>query len=91
MDSNDLRLELKSIDTSSLVDKAEMRFIESKKHKGTIIKSPDLSVIFRKSIIPRILLLKTGTAEEVREGMRMHLENHFHRILNENTVNVSVA
>lgn len=103
MDNQDLRSELKTIDTSSLVDKAEMRLIEvflyrelkpgdsipketelatlmgvsrtvireslnrlktmdlieSKKHKGTIIKSPDLSAILRKSIIPRILDHKT--------------------------------
>lgn len=103
MDNQDLRLELKTIDTSSLVDKVEMRLIEvflykelkpgdpipketelatlmgvsrtvireslnrlktmglieSKKHKGTIIKSPDLSVILGKSIIPRILDNKT--------------------------------
>jgi len=103
MDNEDLRLELKAIDTSSLVDKVEMRLIEvflykelkpgdsipketelasimgvsrtvireslnrlktmglieSKKHKGTVIKSPDLSVILGKSLIPRILDSKT--------------------------------
>ena len=103
MDNQDLRLELKAIDTSSLVDKVEMRLIEvfiykelkpgdaipketelasimgvsrtvireslnrlktmglieSKKHRGTIIKSPDLSVILGKSLIPRILDNKT--------------------------------
>jgi GntR family transcriptional repressor for pyruvate dehydrogenase complex len=103
MDSQELRLELKAIDTSSLVDKVEMRLIEvflykelkpgdsipketelaslmgvsrtvireslnrlktmglveSKKHKGTIIKSPDLSAILGKSLIPRILDNKT--------------------------------
>lgn len=32
-----------------------MGIIESKKHKGTIIKSPDLSVILKKSMIPHIL------------------------------------
>jgi DNA-binding FadR family transcriptional regulator len=36
-----------------------MGLVESKKHKGTIIKSPDLSAIFRKSIIPGILDSKT--------------------------------
>jgi DNA-binding FadR family transcriptional regulator len=175
-----------------------MGLIESKKHMGTIIKSPDLSVILRKSIIPRILdsktlmnifeirlalevgmsdfifsrkrqldideltdlvecdpdhsegmlfdinhelkfhgklhrmsgndtlkdfmavlfpaflyvyssgmlrskgkrkknithkglvsLLTTGTAEEFRNGMRMHLENHFQRILEETPANIS--
>jgi len=99
MDNQDLSLNLRTIDTSSLVDKVEMRLIEvflyrelqpgdtipketelatlmgvsrtvireslnrlktmdlieSKKHKGTIIKSPDLSAILRKSIIPRML------------------------------------
>ncbi len=103
MDNLDLRLELKAIDTSSLVDKVEMRLIEvflykelkpgdsipketelatvmgvsrtvireslnrlktmglieSRKHKGTIIKSPDLSAILGKSLIPRILDNKT--------------------------------
>ena len=103
MDSEDLRLELKAIDTSSLVDKVEMRLIEvflykelkpgdsipketalatimgvsrtvireslnrlktmglieSKKHKGTVIKSPNLSSILGKSLIPRILDNKT--------------------------------
>lgn len=103
MDNQDLRLELKAIDTSSLVDKVEMRLIEvflykelkpgdaipketelatimgvsrtvireslnrlktmglieSKKHRGTIIKSPDLSAILGKSLIPRILDNKT--------------------------------
>lgn len=103
MDNQDLRLELKAIDTSSLVDKVEVRLVEvflykelkpgdtipketelaslmgvsrtvireslnrlktmglveSKKHKGTIIKSPDLSVILQKSLIPSILDNKT--------------------------------
>ena len=103
MDNQDLRLELKAIDTRSLVDKVEMRLIEvflckelkpgdsipketelastmgvsrtvireslnrlktmglieSKKHSGTIIKSPDLSAILSKSLIPRILDNKT--------------------------------
>ena len=103
MDNRDLKLELKAIDTSSLVDKVEMRLIEvflykelkpgdaipketelaqlmgvsrtvireslnrlktmglveSKKHRGTIIKSPDLSAILEKSLIPRILDNKT--------------------------------
>jgi len=103
MDNQDLRLELKAIDTSSLVDKVELRLIEvflykelkpgdsipketelalimgvsrtvireslnrlktmglieSRKHKGTIIKSPDLSAILGKSMIPRILDHKT--------------------------------
>ena len=36
-----------------------MGLIESKKHKGTIIKSPDLSAILGKSLIPRILDKKT--------------------------------
>lgn len=103
MDNQDLRLDFKAIDTSSLVDKVEMRLIEvflykelkpgdsipketelasimgvsrtvireslnrlktmglieSKKHSGTIIKSPDLSAILGKSLIPRILDNKT--------------------------------
>jgi DNA-binding FadR family transcriptional regulator len=103
MDNQDLRLELKAIDTSSLVDKVEIRLIEvflykelkpgdsipketelasimgvsrtvireslnrlktmglieSRKHKGTIIKSPDLSAVLGKSLIPRILDNKT--------------------------------
>jgi DNA-binding FadR family transcriptional regulator len=32
-----------------------------------------------------VSLLKTGTADEFREGMRRHLENHYHRILSDNT------
>ena len=36
-----------------------MGLIESRKHKGTIIKSPDLSAILGKSLIPRILDNKT--------------------------------
>ena len=103
MNNPDLRPELKSIDTSSLVDKVErhmievflhrdlkpgeaipketelatkmgvsrtvirealnrlktMGLIELKKHKGTIIRSPDLSVILGKSLIPGILDNKT--------------------------------
>jgi DNA-binding FadR family transcriptional regulator len=103
MEKQDFRLELKTIDTSSLVDKVEMRLlevfllkdlrpgdsipketelastmgvsrtvireslnrlktmglVESKKHRGTIIKSPNLSTILEKSLIPRILDNKT--------------------------------
>lgn len=103
METKDIGYELKKIDTSSLVDKVEMRLIEiflykelkpgdvipketelatimgvsrtvireslnrlktmglieSKKHKGTIIKSPDLAAIMGKSLIPRILDQKT--------------------------------
>lgn len=99
MDNQDFKLELHTIDTSSLVDKVETRLIEvflykelkpgesipketelasimgvsrtvireslnrlktmglieSKKHKGTVIKSPDLSAILRKLLIPSIL------------------------------------
>jgi DNA-binding FadR family transcriptional regulator len=36
-----------------------MGLIESRKHKGTIIKSPDLSAVLGKSLIPRILDNKT--------------------------------
>lgn len=32
-----------------------MGMLESKKHKGTIIRSPDLSAILRKSIVPGVL------------------------------------
>jgi len=99
MDPKELNTTIKAIDTSSLVDKAEMQLIdyfiqkelksgdlipkeielssvmgvsrtviresltrlktmgliESVKHKGTVIKSPDLSEILQKSMIPRIL------------------------------------
>jgi len=115
MDNQDLRLELKAIDTSSLVDKVEMRpievfiykelkpgdaipketelatvmgvsrtvireslnrlktmgLIETKKHRGTIIKSPDLSAVLGKSLIPRIL--DNQTLMDVFE-MRLVLE-----------------
>lgn len=103
MDNRDLKMELKAIDTRSLVDKVEMRLIEvflakelnpgdsipketelaqlmgvsrtvireslnrlktmglveTKKHRGAVIKSPDLSAILGKSFIPRILDNKT--------------------------------
>lgn len=103
MNNKDFSKELRAIDTSSLVDKVEMRLvevflrkdlkpgdpipketelatlmgvsrtvireslnrlktmglIESKKHKGTVIKSPDLSAIMGKSLIPNILDTKT--------------------------------
>jgi DNA-binding FadR family transcriptional regulator len=36
-----------------------MGLVESKKHRGTIIKSPNLSTILEKSLIPRILDNKT--------------------------------
>jgi len=115
MDNQDLRRELKAIDTSSLVDKVEMRLIEvfiykelkpgdaipketelatvmgvsrtvireslnrlktmglieTKKHRGTIIKSPDLSAVLGKSLIPRIL--DNQTLMDVFE-MRLALE-----------------
>ena len=115
MDNQDLRLELKAIDTSSLVDKVEMLLIEvfiykelkpgdaipketelatvmgvsrtvireslnrlktmglieTKKHRGTIIKSPDLSAVLGKSLIPRIL--DNQTLMDVFE-MRLALE-----------------
>ena len=115
MDNQDLRLELKAIDTSSLVDKVEMRLIEvfiykelkpgdaipketelatvmgvsrtvireslnrlktmglieTKKQRGTIIKSPDLSAVLGKSLIPRIL--DNQTLMDVFE-MRLALE-----------------
>jgi len=48
-----------------------MGLIESVKHKGTIIKSPDLSVILQKSMIPRIL--DEGTLKDVFE-MRLVIE-----------------
>jgi DNA-binding FadR family transcriptional regulator len=103
MDTHELQLGINSINTSSLVDRVEIRLIEvfvfkelkpgdsipketelatimgvsrtvireslnrlktmglieSKKHKGTIIKSPDLSAIFSKSLIPRVLDQRT--------------------------------
>lgn len=39
----------------SLTRLKTMGIIESKKHKGAVIKSPDLSVILQKSMIPHIL------------------------------------
>jgi len=77
MDNRDLRLELNTIDTSSLVDKVEMRLIEVFIYKelkpgGSIPKETEL-----------VSLLKKGTPDEFREGMRRHLENHFVRILAE--------
>lgn len=48
-----------------------MGLIESKKHKGTVIKSPDLSSILQKSMIPRIL--DEGTLKDVFE-MRLVIE-----------------
>jgi GntR family transcriptional regulator, transcriptional repressor for pyruvate dehydrogenase complex len=48
-----------------------MGLIESVKHKGTIIKSPDLSGILQKSMIPNIL--DEGTLKDVFE-MRLVIE-----------------
>lgn len=45
--------------------------IESKKHKGSVIKSPDFSQIMQKSMIPR--LLDEGTLRDVFE-MRLVIE-----------------
>jgi DNA-binding FadR family transcriptional regulator len=48
-----------------------MGLIESVKHKGTVIKSPDLSGILQKSMIPNIL--DEGTLKDVFE-MRLVIE-----------------
>lgn len=48
-----------------------MGLIESKKHKGAVIKSPDLSSILQKSMIPGIL--NEGTLKDVFE-MRLVIE-----------------
>jgi DNA-binding FadR family transcriptional regulator len=48
-----------------------MGLIESKKHKGAVIKSPDLSSILQKSMIPTIL--DQGTLKDVFE-MRLVIE-----------------
>lgn len=48
-----------------------MGLIESKKHIGTIIKSPDLSSIMQKSMIPRIL--DEGTLKDIFE-LRLTIE-----------------
>lgn len=48
-----------------------MGLIESKKHIGTIIKSPDLSSIMRKSMIPGIL--DEGTLKDIFE-LRLTIE-----------------
>lgn len=48
-----------------------MGLIESKKHKGAVIKSPDLSSILQKSMIPRIL--DNSTLKDIFE-MRLTLE-----------------
>lgn len=48
-----------------------MGLIETKKHRGTIIKSPDLSAVLGKSLIPRIL--DNQTLMDVFE-MRLALE-----------------
>jgi GntR family transcriptional regulator, transcriptional repressor for pyruvate dehydrogenase complex len=48
-----------------------MGLIEAKKHKGTVIKSPDLSSILQKSMIPRIL--DQGTLKDVFE-LRLVIE-----------------
>ncbi|SFF34864.1 FadR/GntR family transcriptional regulator [Sunxiuqinia elliptica] len=48
-----------------------MGIIESKKHKGTIIKSPDLSVLLQKSMIPHIL--DNSTLKDIFE-LRLVLE-----------------
>lgn len=48
-----------------------MGLIESKKHKGTVIKSPDIAGILQKSIIPKIL--DEGTLRDIFE-MRLVIE-----------------
>jgi len=48
-----------------------MGLIESKKHKGAVIKSPDLSSILQKSMIPTIL--DQGTLKDIFE-MRLVIE-----------------
>jgi DNA-binding FadR family transcriptional regulator len=48
-----------------------MGLIESKKHIGTVIKSPDLSSILQKSMIPRIL--DQGTLKDIFE-LRLVIE-----------------
>lgn len=45
--------------------------VESKKHKGTIIKSPDISSVLRKSLIPNIL--SNSTLREIFE-LRLVIE-----------------
>ena len=45
--------------------------IESKKHKGTVINSPDLIALFQKSMIPNIL--DSGTLKDIFE-LRLVLE-----------------
>lgn len=55
----------------SLTRLKTMGLIESVKHKGTVIKSPDLSGILQKSMIPGIL--DEGTLKEVFE-MRLVIE-----------------
>jgi DNA-binding FadR family transcriptional regulator len=55
----------------SLTRLKTMGIIESVKHKGTVIKSPDLSEILQKSLIPGIL--DHGTLKDVFE-MRLVIE-----------------
>jgi DNA-binding FadR family transcriptional regulator len=55
----------------SLTRLKTMGLIESKKHKGAVIKSPDLSSILQKSMIPTIL--DEGTLKDVFE-MRLVIE-----------------
>jgi GntR family transcriptional repressor for pyruvate dehydrogenase complex len=55
----------------SLTRLKTMGLIESVKHKGTVIKSPDLSEILQKSMIPRIL--DDGTLKDVFE-LRLVIE-----------------
>ena len=55
----------------SLTRLKTMGLIESVKHKGTVIKSPDLSGILKKSMIPGIL--DEGTLKDVFE-MRLVIE-----------------
>lgn len=55
----------------SLTRLRTMGLIESKKHKGSIIKSPDFSQLMQKSMIPH--LLDEGTLKDVFE-MRLVIE-----------------
>lgn len=55
----------------SLTRLKTMGIIESKKHKGAVIKSPDLSALLQKSMIPR--MLDNSTLKDVFE-LRLVLE-----------------
>ncbi|MGQ7868635.1 FadR/GntR family transcriptional regulator [Sunxiuqinia sp. sy24] len=64
-----------------------MGMIESKKHKGTIIKSPSITTILQKSMIPHILDISTlKNAFEMRLIMEVGIADFIFQRMTENDI-----